>query len=90
MNNQQFIEQLCVVGIVMAYTTAFLFLSWAVWQAWVLWLELKIKTSREIYDDKSAKIRAIEYIKVHKEYEDWAANRYGNPNTDPTFYEDKK
>lgn len=89
MNNQQFIEQLCIVGTVMAYTTAFLFLSWAVWQAWVLWIELKIKESREIYEEKSAKIRAIEYMKVHKEYETWRKSCEIS-DKDPFVYNDKK
>ena len=91
MNNQQFIEQLCIVGTVMAYTTAFLFLAWAIWQSWVLWLELKIKTSREIYEEKSAKIRCIEYAKAELDYKEWEKKaRVYNPNTDPTFYTNKK
>lgn len=90
MSLEQFLEQLRVVGVIGAYTTAFLFLSWSIWQAWVLWIELKIKTSREIYEDKSAKIRSIEYMRASKEYKDWESRSRYNPNASPHFYENNK
>ena len=72
MSLEQFLEQLRVVGVIGAYTTATLFLCWAVWQGWVLWLDLHTKISREKaeswheeFERTRARDAEMEYKKKH-------------------------
>ena len=88
MSELQFFEQLRVIGTIMGYITAVLFLMWSVWAIVKLWLESMQHAAREraeTYNEEYARAqRDRERLKHHEERKEYE-KKYGT-TYDPNFY----
>lgn len=69
MSEQLFYEQLRVVGTLMAYTTAFLFLGWAIYTLTKMWLEHITNTARaksETYHEQYERVQRDNSVKDYE------------------------
>lgn len=69
MSELQFYEQLRLVGTLMAYTTAFLFLGWAVYRLTKMWLEHITNTARarsETYHEQYERVQRDTSVKDYE------------------------
>jgi hypothetical protein len=74
MNKEAFLEQLMLVGVVMAYTTACLFLGWAVYTLTKMWLDHIQDMSRTRAETYHEQYNRVQRDKGVRDYEE----KYGN------------